>query len=162
MMDYLAPCMGAFLAGVGFCIIFNVHGKKRIFFHALGGSVGWLAYVAFAFLGSETLQTFIGAVAISIYSEAMARVFKMPAAGYLRVAFIPLVPGGKIYYTMMHCLNGEMEQFGQQLLDTLGVAGCLAMGMLLVSTLVQMMKTYQENQRRKAAQSDGEVPHDSI
>lgn len=157
MACYLVPCLAAFVAGIGFCVMFNVHGVRRIFFHALGGSVGWLAYLATAFLGSEMLQMLVGAITISLYSEVMARVFKMPAAGYLRVAFIPLVPGGKIYYTMEHCLNGDMVQFGRMLLETLGAAGCLAMGVLLVSTLVQMMKKYGENQRNGEQSEHGGV-----
>lgn len=149
-MNGWISCTAAFLAGVGFCVTFNVHGWKRIFFHALGGSVGWAAYLLTSFLGSDMLQTLIGAIAISIYSEVMARVFKMPAAGYLRVAFIPLVPGGKIYYTMLHCLHGNMELFAQQLLETLGIAGCLAVGMLLVSTLVRMVRIYKQNYQKEA------------
>jgi uncharacterized membrane protein YjjB (DUF3815 family) len=81
----------------------------------------------------------VAAVVISLYAECMARVFKAPATGYLQAAFLPLVPGGGIYYTMEYCIQGDMERFASKGLETLGMAGSLAIGVLLVSSLVRMI-----------------------
>ena len=73
----------------------------------------------------------------------MSRVRKCPVTGYLLVAFFPLVPGGGIYYTMEHAISGETQQFIETGLHTLGVAGSLAVGVLLVSSAVRMWSTYR-------------------
>ena len=72
----------------------------------------------------------------------MARVRKCPVTGYLLVAFFPLVPGGGIYYTMEHAINGEISLFLSSFLQTLGIAGALAVGVLLVSSAVRMWGNY--------------------
>ena len=61
-----------------------------------------------------------------------------PATGYLLVALFPLVPGGGIYYTMEYCIAGNTDLFLETGLHTLGVAGVLALGVLLVSSVVRM------------------------
>ena len=68
----------------------------------------------------------------------MARLRRKPATGYLLVALFPLVPGGGIYYTMEYCIAGNTDLFLETGLHTLGVAGVLALGVLLVSSVVRM------------------------
>ena len=76
---------------------------------------------------------------------------------YLLVALFPLVPGGGIYYTMEHAMNGETAQFLETLLHTLGLAGALAAGVLMVSSLMRLYILAQE--RRRAHQED---PHGKL
>lgn len=138
MTDLIFPCCAAFLSSLGFSFFYNVRGMRRLFFHGLGGGVGWLVYLLAEPAGSVMLQCLLAAVAISLYAECMARVFKAPATGYLQAAFLPLVPGGGIYYTMEYCIQGDMEQFAAKGLETLGMAGSLAIGVLLVSSAARM------------------------
>ena len=139
-MHYILPCLFAFLACIPFCILFNIH--AGIFICAAGGALGWFVYLVSApLVQSDFMQAFLAAMAISAYSEIMARIRKCPVTGYLLVAFFPLVPGGGIYYTMEHAINGETQLFLETFLHTLGVAGALAVGVLLVSSFVRMMNT---------------------
>lgn len=143
--DYFLPCLWAFLACIPFCILFNIH--AGIFICSFGGALGWLVYlVTEPLFHSDLMQIFAAAVAISAYSEIMARIRKCPAIGYLLVAFFPLVPGGGIYYTMEYAINGETGLFLETFLHTLGIAGSLAVGVLLVSSFVRMVSTLR---RRK-------------
>ena len=144
---YLLPVLFAFVASGGFAVIYNIHGSG-ILICAFGGALGWLAYLASApILQSEISQSFVAAIVISAYSEWMARVRKCPVTGYLLVAFFPLVPGGGIYYTMEHALNGDTELFLDTLMHTLGLAGALAVGVLLVASVVRLFTTYQSRRR---------------
>ena len=68
----------------------------------------------------------------------MARVVKAPVTVFLLIALFPLVPGGGIYYTMEYGLLGETQQFLESLLSTLGTAGALAVGILLVSSAMRL------------------------
>lgn len=139
---YLLPVLFAFIGAGGFAVIYNIHGGG-ILICAFGGALGWLVYLASApLLQSEITQSFLAAIVISAYSEAMARVRKCPVTGYLLVASFPLVPGGGIYYTMEHAINGEIDLFLSTFLHTLGIAGALAVGVLLVSSAVRMWTNY--------------------
>jgi len=142
---YGFPFLFAFAACAGFAVIYNIHGLG-ILICALGGSLGWLVYLLTApVLHSEIAQSFVAAVVISIYSESMARLRKCPVTGYQLVAFFPLVPGGAIYYTMEHAINGETNRFLSSLLHTMGIAGALAVGVLLVSSAVRMGTSFRRH-----------------
>lgn len=136
-MNLLLPCLYSFLATIGFCIIFNIRGKM-IFFAALGGAIGWLFFELSAGFKSDLIQYFIATVVISFYSEIMARVHKVPVTVYLVAALIPLVPGSGIYYTMEHFIAGDMNSFLSTFAHTLAIAGCLALGILLVSSVFRL------------------------
>ncbi len=133
------PCVNAFVCCIPFCILFNIHGLG-ILICSVGGSLGWAVYLFSGLaLHNDILQSFAAALFISAYSEIMARIRKCPVTGYLLVAFFPLVPGGRIYYAMEHAINGETELFLNTLLHTLGIAGSLAVGVLLVASLVRLL-----------------------
>ena len=85
--------------------------------------------------GETILAGFLAAMAISLFSEVMARIRRCPVTGYLLVALLPLVPGGGIYYAMSYCLEGDNQQFLNALLETLGMAAALAVGVILASAL---------------------------
>ena len=135
-MEYLG-CIWSFFACAAFCLVFNIRGKM-IVYSSLGGALGWFVYLLFSPLKSDIVQFFFATVATAVYSEIMARVFKKPATGYQIVSLLPLVPGGGIFYTMEYCVIGNNTMFLQTGLHTLGIAGALAMGILLVSSLVRL------------------------
>ena len=139
--EYLLPVLVACVASSGFAVIYNIHGPG-ILICALGGGLGWLTYLLSAPLGSDIAQSLCAAIVIAAYSEIMARVRRCPVTGYLLVGIFPLVPGGGVYYTMEHAINGENALFLDSFLHTLGVAGALAVGVLLVSSFVRMWHAF--------------------
>lgn len=145
---YFLPCLWAFLACVGFCVILNV--RRGVLFCCIGGALGWLTYllVMLAF-ANDLLGYFLAAVIVTLYAEAMARIRKCPVTGYLLISFFPLVPGAGIYYTMQYALWGDTALFLQSGLHTLGIAVCLALGALVVSSAVRMTAAFRKNRRAK-------------
>ena len=139
MRELILPCFYALVACVGFCIVSNIP-KKAIFFAAFGGAFGWCVYLLCAGAHSDIFQYFAAAVAVSIYSEIMARVHKSPVTLYLICSLLPLVPGGGIYYTMEYCINGNTDAFLQTGLHTMAIAGVLALGVIFVSSTVRLWK----------------------
>ena len=83
----------------------------------------------------------LAAVGIAVFSELMARLRHCPATSYLLIAMFPLVPGRGIYRTMLYCITGETELFFSTLLHTMGLAGCLAVGAMLVSAVVRLCRS---------------------
>ena len=128
---YIFPCLCAFAGCIAFTLVFNIHGPGKLI-GGFGGALGWLVYL----LGGKTiLAGFFAAMAISLFSEIMARIRRCPVTGYQLVALLPLVPGGGVYYAMSYCLAGDTGQFLNTLLDTLGMAAALAVGVILASSL---------------------------
>ena len=136
--EYALPCLCAAAGCVGFTLVFNILGPGKLI-AGFGGALGWLVYL----LGGETiLAAFFAAMAISLFSEVMARIRRCPVTGYQLVALLPLVPGGGIYDAMGYCLEGDTERFLSALLDTLGMAAALAVGVILASSLVRAVFPY--------------------
>lgn len=137
---YFLPCLWAFLACLGFCVVLNVRTLSGMLICCFGGALGWLANLLAVLAGaSDLLGYFLAALVISAYAEIMARVRKCPVTGYLLISFLPLVPGAGIYYTMEYVLQGDTQMFMSQGMHTLGLAGSLAVGVLLMSSAVRVI-----------------------
>lgn len=136
--QFILPCLYSFVACVGFCPLYNVRGFGVVLC-SLGGSLGWLVYLLAQAAGAHTaLAAFCAGVAIAGYSEAMARIRKCPASSYLLLAFFPLVPGSGVYYTVQAYFQGDTARFSELGRSTVGIAGGLAIGVLLVSSAMRM------------------------
>lgn len=135
--DFLLPCFYSVLACAASCIILGRKGPLMLV-SSLGGGVGWAVCLLCAFTGSDIVQYFFGAVAVALYAEVMARVCKATVTGFLVVGILPFVPGGGIYYTMDYCLSGDTQQFLSTGIHTFGIAGAVAVGLLLASSLVRL------------------------
>ena len=131
-------CIFCFIGCLGFVILFNIHGPGGLIC-ALGGAATWLVYlIAYEISGSDLTAYFWSALFASLYSEVMARIRKYPAISYLVISIFPLIPGAGVYYTMNYAVRGMNEQFALQGLHTAAIAGTIAVGILLASTVVRM------------------------
>ena len=102
--QYVLPCLCAFAGCIGFTLVFNIHGPGKLI-ACCGGALGWLVYLL---AGKTILAGFFAAMAISLFSEVMARIRR---------------------------LEGDTEQFLSAVLGTLGMAAALAVGVILASSL---------------------------
>lgn len=128
----------------GFSIYFNIHGPG-ILICTLGGVLTWGVFaITTAFGCGEYMAYFIASAFASLFAEVMARIRKFPAIAYLVVSAFPLLPGGGIYYTMSHAVHGDMVLFSQQGMQTVSIAGSMAVGILLVSTVFRLLSTRQQ------------------
>ena len=112
--------------------------------------MGWLVYLIALLLGAgDLLGYFLAALAISAFAEVMARIRKCPVTGYLLISFLPLVPGAGIYYTMEYALQGNTQMFLTQGMHTLGLAGSLAVGVLVMSSVVRVIMVFRKGGMKK-------------
>lgn len=149
---YEVQNIATFVACVGFAIIFNIHGPG-IFICALGGTISWAVYCFCRYFGSDIFTAyFSAAVVAAIYSETMARIRKYPAISYLVIAIFPLIPGAGIYYTTNYLVRGDGSMFTQKGLETIGVAGVIAVGILMVSTVVRFSTEWKQRNKKKASE----------
>ena len=141
----------AFIATLGFGILFNVR-DKNLLFASLGGALGWLAYlISLNMSNSVMLATFIASIVISIYAEIFSRVLKNPVTLFLICALIPLAPGSGVYYTILAAVQGEVLQSLNKGIETLSIAGLIALGIITVSTLSRLIQRIESlrKQRKK-------------
>ena len=133
-------CLLAYVACLGFCLPVNAQGLGAVLC-GLGGALGWAVYLFFSELGANIfLANMLAAVAVSVWSEAMARRRRCPATSYLVIGIFPLVPGLTVYQAMDYGLRGHTELFWNTFFRTFGIAGCLALGLLLVSASLQLWR----------------------
>ena len=136
-------CLFAALGCMGFSILFNIHGPGVILC-TIGGGLSWLVYRVAGELGcGDIVCYFWSALFASVYSETMARVRKYPAISYLVVSIFPLIPGAGVYYTMTYAVLGQMDQFARQGMHTAAIAGIMAVGILLGSTVFRIYSDWK-------------------
>ena len=135
-----------FIGCLGFAILFNIHGPG-VLLCVFGGVLAWITYrLSLAADGDIIAAYFWGALISSFYSEIMARVRKCPAIAYLVIAIFPLIPGAGVYYTMQHVVRGDMDLFASQGMQTAAIAGSMAVGILLASTIFRLWTVWKAKQ----------------
>ena len=143
----VAQCLYALIGCIGFAIQFNIHGPGTLLC-ALGGFLAWAVYcMAIHFGGSDIIAYFWSALFSSLYSEVMARIRKYPAISYLVVAIFPMIPGAGVYYTMNYAVRGDMETFATKGMHTAAIAGIMAVGILLGSTIFRMYSDWKMHKK---------------
>ena len=141
--------LAVFVGCIGFSILYNVHGRGALLC-TLGGVMTWMVYLLCQHLGLNIYtMNFVATVFAAIYSEIMARVRKCPVTPYLVLTVFPLLPGAGIYYTMSLGLGGDMNAAVAKGLQTAGIAGSLAVGILLVSTLFRLLTVWGNQHRER-------------
>lgn len=136
----LLELVAAFLGSLGFAIIFNIQGPGALLC-AAGGAVTWLTYRCVQFIGGDISAYFMASMMAALYAETMARIRKYPAISYLVVSLIPLIPGAGVYYTMNYIVQGDMQSAASQGTNTIAIAGAIAVGILLISTVFRLITT---------------------
>ena len=149
--SFIIQIAGAMLGCLGFSLIFNIHGKG-IILCVIGGGLSWLVYIASLHFGCGDITAyFFAAIICAVYAESMARIRKYPAISYLVTAIFPLIPGAGVYYTTNHLVRGDMEKFVSQGIHTLAIAGAIAVGILMVSTMVHLWTVWRTYNKKEAS-----------
>lgn len=143
--DYVHPLWvelpACFLGCVGFSILFNIHGGGSLLC-VLGSVITWFSFRLTMYFGGSTILSYLLATLLAaIYSEVMARIRKYPAISYLVVSIFPLIPGAGIYYAMLFAVHGDTSSFASKGIETAAIAGTMAAGILLASTIARIIST---------------------
>lgn len=134
----------AFIATVGFGVLFNIRGKN-LFIASLGAGISWFCYLATMKLSTSTfLAYFLASITAGVFSEVMARMLKTPATTFVICGIIPLVPGSGMYYSMYEIIKGNTTNALNLSLETLSIAGAIALGILFATSMIKII-TYRKN-----------------
>lgn len=140
-IEILQQCCFAFLACVGFSIVFDVKKPLFVFLSSLIGALGWAVFLLVGTIGSgsDVPCYLVATITVSVLAEICARVLKAPATIFLLIGIIPLVPGGGLYYAMNFLINGNYAMFAKKGIQTAAYAGAIAVGVSMVTSIVRMI-----------------------
>lgn len=142
----LQTLMGAF-GSVGFALLFRVRSKMLIFAF-LGGLLSWGTYcIAGNFVGHEALQYLIATTVLTLYAEAFARILRCPSTILLVTGWIPLIPGGMLFYSISALVQDNMPLFVDRILHTFLLMVAMSAGMLLGMTLVHLISPLRPHKK---------------
>lgn len=141
-MHYLIQLLMAYLGSLGFGILYNLRGR-RLLFASLGGLLSWVVYLLVnQFTPSPYPCAFAASVAITLYSEWIARIIKTPITGLLGAAVIPLIPGAGLYRAVSALMLKNTELATSHGAYTLLFAASMAAGITLTTLLFRMTITH--------------------
>ncbi len=145
LYPYWIQCFTSIISCVGFAYLFNIQGYGKLLC-ALGGALAWAAYgLTDYFGGGELLCYFFSTLTAAAYAEIMARIRKYPAISYLVISILPLIPGAGIYYTTNRLVSGDMAGFANQGKHVIAIAGVIAVGILMISTIVRLWNEWKRH-----------------
>ncbi len=141
--EFLRTVIGGMLGTVGFAIIFK-SAKSRVFCCAVGGAIACAIYYFCSTSFDNTFfENLIPAFFATAYAEIMARIMKAPATPILACSIIALVPGGMLYYTTYYLVVEDEIKFNLYLGETLKTAAGLAVGIILVSVVINEINRHK-------------------
>lgn len=134
MTNVFCPFMGS----VAFALLFGV--PKRFYLSGgITGAIGWLVYCFTVNSTSTTVATFIGTVVVVLISRLLTVRMKCPITVFLIVGIFPLIPGGRVYYTIYYVVTEELNQAVQSGLGALKIAFAIVLG---IAVMVSIPREY--------------------
>ncbi|MGP1430723.1 MAG: threonine/serine exporter family protein [Treponema sp.] len=132
----------SFLSCFGFGILFNVE-KRTLFLAAVNGSIGWTILMAFDNTHiSYIFANLLSALVVGILAEIFAIVKKTPATGFIVIGVIPLVPGFRVYRSMLFFVRGDLDQGLTEGVKACFMAIAIAVGIILATSITRMIRQH--------------------
>ena len=127
----IGQIVAATLGVLAFAILY--HAPRRSYAAcAICGGFSWGMYLAFTALGlSEFLASTLAIIALTLLARILSVALMMPATVFIVTGIFPIVPGAGIYYTAYSLIVSDMALFQQKGMETLVLAGAIAIGILL-------------------------------
>lgn len=131
-------------AAFGFALYFNVR-LKWTPLATIGGLITegiylWL-YTGGYFngvIGGMFMPVFCASIFAAIYAEGCSQSLRVPTAVFYITSVIPLIPGRGLYYTMQNFVQQEWDACAYFAIQTLQSALGIAVGIVVVWTIVKM------------------------
>ena len=111
--------------------------EKRAIVWALISSIFCCAAyeIAYLFGCGFFLSSLIASGVAAAYSDVVAHLLKVPATVMIIPGIVPLVPGSRLYYTMLGAVNSDMQSFYENGTAALQMSAGLAIGIIAVTAV---------------------------
>ena len=138
MTYLLTQFLLALFATMGFAVIFRVP-VRHIPACVATGALGWITYlISDYYFSSPVMGCFFGACTVGLCSIIAARLCREAMTIFTIPGILCLVPGAKIFYTMEAFLQEDLEDMGEIGIQTLMMAGAIAMGLLVIGAVIKV------------------------
>lgn len=134
MSSLFSGLISGFIISLCFAIIYNV-ATRHMLAAALNGAWGVLLLRVCQPHVGVLIANLIASIGISLLAELLARLYRSPATSFSVAALIPLVPGGAMYQSLLALLQNENAEASTYAMQTLQIACCIVIGMLLATGL---------------------------
>ena len=133
MVAVIKALAGSFGASLCFAILFNTP-RRCLVPASLVSMVGEAVYLAvMALTGTSVGANFVGALAVDLLAEMLARRQKAPAIIYALIGVVPLVPGAGLYRTMLALVLKDYASAAAIGVETVLISGCIALAIAIVT-----------------------------
>lgn len=133
----------AFLAVYFFTMLLEIPKRYALAASLVGGVNWWVYLVVLEERGSSMTAAFFASLAVAILSQIFARIQKTPVTVFLVSGILPTVPGAGIYRSVYYFIRNNSTQGIYYLVQTLQIAGAIAMAIFITDSLFRMTQHYQ-------------------
>ena len=136
---------GSFMAVLSFGIVLDLP-KKYLGWSGVTGGVCWLVYLLIREeTGSLIFAAFLSGLSVALLGHILARILRAPVSVFLIPGILPLVPGTSIYNCVYNIIRSSREQSTYYLIETMQIAGAIAMAVFLLDSMFKMIKNKDKN-----------------
>ncbi len=140
--------IASFIASFCFCFLFNVP-KKNTYLSALCGSISWGILIFLQEHGVNYIfAVLIGALAVGSLSEIFAVLQKAPVTCFIVIGIIPLVPGFKVYKTMLYFVTDRLDKGIAEGVQALFIAIAISIGLTISASGHTLYKILRRKLKR--------------
>lgn len=135
--------VSAFLSVYFFTLLLEIPKRYAVYCSIAGGVNWWVYLIAMDMTGSSMAAAFFASLAVAILSQIFARTQKTPVNVFLVAGILPTVPGAGIYRSVYYFIRNNSNQSSYYLMQTLKIAGAIAMAIFITDSLFRIVQHYQ-------------------
>ncbi|UTC67186.1 MULTISPECIES: threonine/serine exporter family protein [unclassified Treponema] len=148
-MPLYVHSIASFIASFCFCFLFSVP-KKNTYLSALCGSISWTILIFFQNMGVNYIfATLAGAIAVGILADFFAVLQKTPVTCFIVIGTIPLVPGFKVYKTMLFFVTDRLEKGVSEGVQAAFIAIAISVGLIISTSAIRLIRTIKKRTANK-------------
>lgn len=148
-MPIYAHAVLSFVSCLGFGVLFNVQ-KRTLLLAAVNGAIGWTILLVLDIPQvSYIFANLLSAMVVGLLAELFAIIQKTPATSFIVIGVIPLVPGFRVYRSMLFFVRGELDKGIADGVHSCFMAVAIAVGIILSTSIVRMVRQALTDYKRK-------------
>ena len=148
-MPIYAHAVLSFVSCLGFGVLFNVQ-KRTLLLAAVNGAIGWTILLVLDIPQvSYIFANLLSAMVVGLLAELFAIIQKTPATSFIVIGVIPLVPGFRVYRSMLFFVRGELDKGIADGVHSCFMAVAIAVGIILATSIVRMVRQALTDHKRK-------------
>lgn len=150
ILNLILGTVGSFIAIACFAVLLECPKKYLPYAGTIGAVGGGVYLLCMECETGAVIASFLSALTIAFLSHTFARVLHAPVTIFLIPGILPTVPGAGMYRIVYYIMAGENGTSAYYFVQTLEIAGMIALAIFLVGTFFKVLKRMgQKTQNNK-------------